>query len=250
MQISVDLTNRVALVTGGSRGIGKSIALSLAKAGANIAICYLKNKAAAEVVVSQIHDIGQSAIAIQADLRDENQVQYLFSKITEEYHRLDILVNNVGSFLMKPLGETSLDEWHEMMNSNLNATFYCSRLALGIMRSQGKGHIINIAFANASKVQAYKAVAAYAIAKTGVLILAKSMAKEVAHNGIRVNVVSPGIISTGLIPENVRQDMVRRIPFGHTGAVDDISNAVLFLVSDRSDYVTGAEIVVSGGWGI
>ena len=241
---------RYGLVTGSSRGVGRGIALALAQYGLNVAINFLKNEKAAAGVVADIIKLGRKSIAVQADVGDINSAKKLIAQVEQQFGRLDVLVNNVGEFIMKPLAETTVQDWQTMMDSNLNSTFYCCKFALEGMRQRGYGRIVNIALANASHVQAYKQVAAYAIAKTGVLILTKSLAVEEASHGITVNAVSPGFIDNGSLATEVKSDMKNQVPMGFLGSPQDIANAVLYLISEKAKYVTGTEIVVSGGWGL
>lgn len=241
---------RFALVTGSSRGIGRGIALALAQSDIHVAVNYLSNEKAALEVVSKIEKLGQTSFAVQADLRNANSVKELIEQVKQQFGRIDILVNNVGDFLMRPLAQMSIDDWRAMMDSNLNSTFFCCKYALEGMRRKGYGRIVNIALANASQVKAYKQVAAYAIAKTGVLILTKSLAIEEAKYGITVNAVSPGFVDNGSLSKEVRSDMQKQVPMGNLGVPQDIANAVIYLISEKAKYVTGAEIVVSGGWGL
>jgi len=241
---------KFALVTGSSRGIGRGIALALAREGFNVAINYLTNEKAAAKVVTEILKLGRQSFSVQADVREFDSVKMLISQVEHKFGHIDVLVNNVGDFILKPLSQISVEDWRAMLDSNLNSTFYCCKIALEGMRRRGHGRIINIAVANASRIQAYKQVAAYTIAKTGVLILTKSLAVEEANNGITINAISPGFFDTGSMAQEVKKDTQDKIPMGRLGNSQDIANAVLYLISDEAEYVTGAEIVVSGGWGI
>ena len=246
----MDLEGKVALVTGSSRGIGASIALKLAECGANVAVNYLENSEAANKISSQIEELGCKAISVQADVSKYEDAHELVNAVEKTFGRLDILVNNVGDFVQKPLSATSTQEWQYMFDSNLHSTFNVCYAALPGMRSRNQGRIVNTAFANSAYVQAYKKITPYAIAKTGVIIYTKSLAKEEAENGITVNVVSPGFISNETIMGDRKKELEAEIPAGRVGETDDVANAVLFLVSDASAYITGTNIIVSGGWGI
>jgi len=241
---------KYALVTGSSRGIGRGIALALARAGINVAVNYLSDAKAAINMVGEIVRLGKQSFSIQADVRDFDSVKNLIWQAEQKFGRIDVLVNNVGDFIQKPLAQTSVKDWHSMLDSNLNSAFYCCKVALEGMRRRGYGRIINITVANAARRQAYKQVAAYTIAKTGVLILTKSLAVEEAKNGITVNAISPGFIDTGSITLKLKEETKNKIPMRKLGSPQDIANAVLFLISDEAEYITGAEIVVSGGWGL
>ena len=238
---------KFALVTGASRGIGRGIALALAHRGYHVAINFLQDEKAASQVLEEIKNYQVESLSVCADVSKAKSAQDLIEKVQQHFGRLDVLVNNVGDFIIKPLSELTVRNWQMLLNSNLSSTFYCSKFALVGMRARGYGRIVNIALANASRVQAYKHIAAYAIAKTGVLILTKSLAVEEAANGITVNAVSPGFIDNGSTAD---EDILKKIPMRTFGNPQDVANAVLFLISDQAKYITGAEIVVSGGWGI
>lgn len=239
------LQDKVALVTGSSRGIGRAIALGLAEEGAKVVVNYLLNRDLAEGVVMEINERGGMAIAIQGDVTRVKDVEELVEGALKEFGKIDILINNVGPILYKALSEITPDEWSKIIDGNLTSIFYCSRVALKGMREKGWGRIVNTAYAGAQFINAKGSIVPYAIAKTGVLILTKSMAKEEARHGITVNCISPGIIENGS-PHN--KALGEKIPVGRMGAPEDVVRVVSFLVSDEADYITGADIVVSGGW--
>jgi 3-oxoacyl-[acyl-carrier protein] reductase len=243
----MSLENKVALVTGSSRGIGKTIALKLAEAGASLVINYKSNSWAADEVVESIKKMNSRAISIQCDVSNFADVEEMVRKIMDEYGKIDILVNNVGPFLYKALYDTSIQEWHQIINSNLNSTFYCCKAVVPIMRKQKSGNIINIGAPNAERTQGYTRNCAYATAKTGVVVLSKSLAKEEGKNGIRVNVVNPGFIETDEYTVEMKQDMPKQVPLRRLGKPADIASAVLFLASDEAHYITGSVINVHGG---
>jgi 3-oxoacyl-[acyl-carrier protein] reductase len=251
----MSLENKVALVTGSSRGIGKTIALKLAEAGASLVINYKSNSGAADQVVESIKkmienpakDGERKVISIQCDVSNFADVEEMVKKVTKEFDRIDILVNNVGPFLYKSIYDTTIQEWHQIINSNLNSTFYCCKAVVPIMRKQKSGNIINIGAPNAERTQGYLKNCAYAVAKTGVVVFSKSLAKEEAKNGIRVNVINPGFIQTDEYTEEMKKDMPKQVPLGRLGKPEDIANAVLFLVSNEADYITGSVLNVHGG---
>jgi 3-oxoacyl-[acyl-carrier protein] reductase len=264
----MSLENKVALVTGSSRGIGKTIALKLAEAGASLVINYKSNRWAADEVMESIKKIVENpalrlaqggersrttkgaerkAISIQCDVSNFADVEEMVKKVTKEFGRIDILVNNVGPFLYKSIYDTTIQEWHQIINSNLNSTFYCCKAVVPIMRKQKSGNIINIGAPNAERTQGYLKNCAYAVAKTGVVVFSKSLAKEEAKNGIRVNVVNPGFIQTDEYTEEMKKDMPKQVPLGRLGKPEDIADAVLFLVSDEANYITGSVLNVHGG---
>ncbi len=243
----MSLENKVALVTGSSRRIGKTIALKLAEAGASLVVNYKSNSAAAEEVLQSIRRMKRKAISIQSDVSNFADVDEMVKKVMDEFGRIDILVNNVGPFLYKSIYDTTIQEWHQVINSNLNSTFYCCKAVVPIMRKQKSGNIINIGAPNAERTQGYVRNCAYATAKTGVVILSRSLAKEEVKNGIRVNVVNPGFIETDQYTEQMKEDMPKEVPLRRLGRPEDVANAVLFLVSDEADYITGSVLNVHGG---
>lgn len=243
----MSLENKVALVTGSSRGIGKIIALKLAEAGASLVIDYKSDNAAAEEVVQSIRQMNRKAIAIGCDVSNFADVEEMIKRVMDEFGRIDILVNNVGPFLYKSIYDTTIQEWHQIINSNLNSTFYCCKAVVPIMRKQESGSIVNIGAPNAERTQGYTRNCAYATAKTGVVVLSKSLAKEEGENGIRVNVVSPGFIETDQYTVEMKKDMPKQVPLGRLGKPENIADAVLFLASDEANYITGSVLNVHGG---
>jgi 3-oxoacyl-[acyl-carrier protein] reductase len=243
----MSLENKVALVTGSSRHIGKTIALKLAEAGASLVINYKSDNAAAEEVVQSIRKMKRKATAIGCDVSNFADVEEMIKKVMDEFGRIDILVNNVGPFLYKSIYDTTIQEWHQVINSNLNSTFYCCKAVVPIMRRQKSGSIVNIGAPNAERTQGYTRNCAYATAKTGVVVFSKSLAKEEGKNGIRVNVVNPGFIETDEYTEEMKKDMPRQVPLRRLGKPKDIASAVLFLASDEANYITGSVINVHGG---
>jgi 3-oxoacyl-[acyl-carrier protein] reductase len=238
---------RVALVTGGSRGIGRAIALKLAREGRSVAISYLSNDRAAEEAVKSIEKMGQKAFPFQCDVSNFADAEEMIKNVKSEFGRIDVLVNNVGPFLYKTIRETTVQEWHQMLNSNLNSVFYCCKAVVPIMREQKSGVIINIGGPNAERTQGYVRTCAYAVAKTGVVVFSKSLAREEAEHGIRVNVVNPGFIETEAYTEEMRKTMPQQVPVKKLGKPEDVANAVAFLASDEASYVTGAVLNVHGG---
>ncbi len=245
-----DLSDKVVLVTGSSRGLGKGMALGLAHHGASVVVHYLQNREAAEQTGEEISKLGREPLIVQADVRQWQQVQSLVDKVIRFYGRIDVMVNNVGAFLQSSLADLDIESWHNLLDSNLNSAFYCCKAVLPYMRQQRWGRIINIAVANADRIHAYQRITAYAIAKTAVLILTRSFAVEEAKNGITVNAISPGFMDNGGLSEQekTRQSLV--VPQKRLGNVNDLLPVLCALIDARSRYVTGSNTVVSGGWGL
>jgi NAD(P)-dependent dehydrogenase (short-subunit alcohol dehydrogenase family) len=235
---------RAALVTGSSKGIGRGIALALAKAGFNVAIHYLHSSDQAEAVRLEAEQHGVRAVTFRADVTSMTEAQELVRGAEQHFGRLDVLVNNVGNYVRKPLIDLEPSEWHEMLDTNLNATYYTCRVAIPIMRAQGSGRIVNIGFAGSSNLLARPGIVAYTIAKTGVELLTKAIARTEMQHGITANVVAPGVI------ENSMSQPITEIPAGRLGRIDEVSNAVLYFVLPGSEYITGQTIEVSGGWNL
>lgn len=244
----MSLSEKVALVTGSSRGIGRSIALSLAQNGAHVAVNYRSNENAANEVVNQIRELGSRAIAVQGDATVSTTSAHLVEQVADGLGPIDILVNNVGDFFLKPMGAMSTDEWDYVLSSNLSSVHYLCNAVLPGMRARKRGHIINIGLAPMHLVRGAPNIAAYAISKTGVLILTRSLATEEAAYGITVNCVSPGLIDNGYLPPEQKEWMEKRVPMGRLGTSEEVANAVTFLVSDNASYISGANLAVSGAW--
>lgn len=242
------LSGRVALVTGSSRGIGKAIALSLAQQGANVAINYNTNEDAAIEVVKQIQALGKQAISVKADVSVSEASDTLVNTVIEQFGTIDILVNNVGEFFFKPLNVMNHNEWHYVLNSNLSSVYYLCHAVLPKMRTRRQGRIINIGLSPTYLVRGAPNIAAYAIAKTGVLILTRSLAVEEAANNITVNCVSPGLIDNGHLPLEQKEWMQKRVPMGRLGLPEEVAEAITFLASDSASYISGANIAVAGAW--
>jgi 3-oxoacyl-[acyl-carrier protein] reductase len=233
-----------ALVTGSSKGIGRGIALALARAGFDVAIHYRSSRDEAEAVKLEAESFGVRAVTLKADVTKSDEAAKLVQGALDAFGRLDALVNNVGNYVRKPLLDLEISEWHDMMDSNLNATFYACRAAIPIMRRARYGRIINIGYAGARNLLARPGIVPYAIAKTGVELLTKAIAKsEIAH-GITANVVAPGVI------ENSVAKPITEIPAGRLGRIDELTGAVLYFVSNEAEYVTGQTLEISGGWNL
>jgi NAD(P)-dependent dehydrogenase (short-subunit alcohol dehydrogenase family) len=243
------LVNRVALVTGGSRGIGRGIAVRLAKEGARIAISYLSNKAAAQQSLRQLQAMGADCVAVETDVTDAAKAEQLVNAVAERYGRIDILVNNVGGFRWGTLAESSLDEWQSVFDSNLRSVLYVSRATLPHMRRGRWGRIVNMGAVGAERAFGQAKISAYAAGKAAVVALSRSLALEEAKHGITVNVVNPSSIDEkDLTLDEARRIRDARFPIGRPPTVDDVAAAVAFFASDEAEYITGQVVNVSGGW--
>lgn len=233
---------KTALVTGAAKGIGRAIALKLAAQGFDIAIHYRASSGEAQAVKLEIAALGVRAVTLGADLRDAEAAQALVSSAAEQLGGLGVLVNNVGNYVRKPLADLTVIAWREMMDSNLNAAFYTCHAALPLMRSQGYGRIVNLGFAGAQNLIARPNILPYAIAKTGIILLTKSIAQSEAAHGITANVVAPGVI------ENSVSKPLELIPIGRLGTLEELSDAVWGFVN--SSYQTGQILEVAGGFNL
>lgn len=243
------LVGSSAVVTGVSNGIGRAIAVALAESGANIAGCYYSDHDGADRVRSQIESVGREAVIIQADTGDPATADRLVDEATARWGTLDIWVNNAARLMVKPLIDTTDEDWHGLLNANLHGFFYGSRAAARAMYPQGRGRIINIT--SAADVLVVANLGAYVAAKGGIVGLTKTLALEAAAHNVTVNAVSPGAIDTPLNAKaytpDVRRTYEARIPLGRIGAEAEIADVVVFVASHASRYLTGQEIVVDGG---
>ena len=243
------LRNRVALVTGGSRGIGKGIATRLAKEGASVAIAYKSNKGAAQLALRQLQALGSDCVAVETDITHAGRAEQLIRTVTDRYGRIDVLVNNVGDFKWGTLSESSIEDWENIFNSNLMTVMQMSRAALPPMRKGRWGRIINLGAVGAERAFGQAKISAYAAAKAAVVALSRSLALEEAKNGITVNVVNPSSMDEKeLTLEEARKIRDARFPIGRPPTVEDIAAAVSYFASEESEYVTGQVLNVSGGW--
>jgi NAD(P)-dependent dehydrogenase (short-subunit alcohol dehydrogenase family) len=245
----VTLRQRTALVTGGSRGIGRGIAAGLARERARVVISYRSNKAAAQQTLHQLQTLGAECLAVEADATDPAKVQFLVDTVIERFGRLDILVNNVGEFNWKPVVDSSSEEWISIIHSNLLSVFYASKAVIAPMRRQRWGRIINLGAVGAERAFGQATISAYAAAKAAVVSFSRSLAVEEAKHGITVNVVNPSNIDEkDLTLDEARRLSDSRIPAGRPPSAEDVSAAVKFFASESADYITGQVLNVSGGW--
>ncbi len=244
-----DLTDRVVLVTGASRGIGAATAMAAAMSGADVAIGYLEQAAAAASVVAGIHNLGQRAIAVQADVSDPDGAKQLVGEVEDTFGSIDGLVNNAGIMPSSPLVEMSNDEWTAVLRTNLFGPFYCSQAALPGMLRRGSGSIVMIS-SRLGQV-GWPELAHYSASKAGLLGLTKSMARELGPKGIRVNAVAPGFTVTDMTRDIVDTESGRRrlaeLPASRFPEPEDVAAAVLFLLSDQAAAFHGQTLNPNGG---
>lgn len=247
----IDLSNKVALITGGSRGIGRATALKLSSQGAKVAINYKNNKEAAELVVAEIKDINQEAIALQGSVAIAADAKRIVDETVARLGAINILINNAGINKDNLLIRMKEDEWNAVIDTNLKGTFNCTQAAAKKMIKNRDGTIINLSSVVALSGNAGQAN--YSAAKAGIIGLTKTTAKELASRGIRVNALAPGFIDTEMtqaIPTESREKIANRIPLGRFGSAEDVANLIAFLVSDEAAYITGQVFVVDGGLNI
>ena len=245
----MSLKNRVALVTGASRGIGKEIALTLGRAGARVAVSYRTHKLAAQKVVSALQSRGAEGLAIATDVTDAARVKELVDRVVGHFGRLDILVNNVGDFEWKPVADSSIAEWQAILTSNLYSVFYTCKCALMSMRRQHWGRIVNLGAVGSERAFGQAKISAYSAAKAGMVAFTRSLALEEARYGITANVVNPPIIDQKeLSLEEAERITDARFPVGRPATARDVAEAVKFFASEESAFVTGQVLNVSGGW--
>lgn len=239
---------KTALVTGASRGIGAAIAKKLAARGFMVIINYGHSSAAAEEVKNQIEQAGGQADLMQGDVSSGDDVDRMFKDIKKTWGRLDVLVNNAGINRDTLLVRMKEDQWDAVLSTDLKSVFFTTKAAASLMMRQRSGSIINIA--SVVGITGNAGQANYAAAKAGVIGFTKSVAKELAARGIRVNAIAPGFIETDMtdaIPEKIREGMLENIPLRRGGKAEDVANAVAFLASDDAGYITGQVLKVDGG---
>ena len=242
------LKGRTALVTGGSRGIGRAIALALAEEGADVAVNYVSSEGAANEVAEQIRKMGRQSILAQADVGDYPDTFRMAQNLLKEFGHLDILVNNAGINSDKTFVKMDHASWRKVLAINLDGVFNCTKVFIDQMIRQNYGRVVNITSV-IGQIGNF-GQANYAASKAGVAAFTKSLAKELAGKGVTVNAVAPGFIETEMvsgIPEKVRDKLLGQIPLKRFGTAEEVARAVTYIVSSDGDYITGAELSINGG---
>jgi 3-oxoacyl-[acyl-carrier protein] reductase len=243
----MELTGKVALVTGAAQGIGKAVALLLARNGADIVVSDI-NLEKAEETVKEIEAIGRKAMAIRADVAKSDDVERMVQTIIEKFGQIDILVNNAGITRDRLILRMTEEDWDVVLNINLKGTFHCTKAVIRHMSKQKRGKIVNIASVVGEMGNAGQAN--YSASKAGVIGFTKTIAREFAQRRINVNAIAPGYIETPMteaLPEKAKEELKRMIPMERLGQPEDVAHAVLFLVSEASSYITGQVLNVNGG---
>lgn len=244
------MSEKVALVTGGAKGIGRAIALDLAANGWNVAVCYRTSAEAAAAVTEAAANNGVKALAIRCDVSDPMAVAEMADRVEKEWGRIDALINSAGPYHRVDLLKETVEGWRSMFDNNLHPLFYLSRAVMPGMIERKWGRIVCFSMANADQLIAQPNLTAHYIAKVGLLVLARSLARVAAPHGITVNAISPGFIDSGSAPKEELAAMAKRIPAGYAGSVDDAVSAARYLLSEEARYVNGTNIHLSGAWGI
>lgn len=243
----MELLGKVALVTGAAQGIGKAIALLLAEKGADVVVSDINIEKAQETA-KEIEEKGRRSIALKVNVADPDEVEQMVEAVIEKFSRIDILVNNAGITRDRLLLRMSQEDWDAVLDVNLKGVFNCTKSVIKYMSKQRSGKIVNIA--SVVGLMGNVGQANYAASKAGVIGFTKTVAREFAQRGININAIAPGYIQTPMtevLPEKVKEELMKLIPMGRLGQPEDVAQAVLFLVSEASNYVTGQVLNVNGG---
>lgn len=239
--IEPDLSGRTVLVTGSAKGIGRELLLSMAKCGAAVAVHYHTSADAADEVVENAREHGVEATTVQGDVTDPAAVDRLFSTVENDLGSVDVLVNNVGTFAPSHWEDIDFETWNQVLETNLNGTYLCAKRALPGMRGQEWGRIVNIGYASADRMLVSSKNFPYFVAKTGVLLFTRMLAADTQDERITVNAVSPYVVeNSDVFPDSLPRDRPARF--------EDVAQAVLFFLDEHSDYLSGQNVAVDGGW--
>ena len=241
---------KIALITGGAKGIPRAIGLDLAAAGWQIAFCYRSSEQEAEDTAQLLKRSGIRVLAERCDVSIPEEAASFAKKVEMEFGAVDCLINGAGPYHRVNILEETAEGWRDMFANNLDSVFYMTTAIAPGMKARKRGRIINFSMANADQMIAQPDLTAHYIAKVGVLILTRTLAKTLAPYGITANAISPGFINSGSAPETELAGMVKKIPSGYIGEMKDVVGVVRFLLSDEARYVNGTNIHLSGGWGI
>lgn len=245
----MELRGQVAIITGGARGIGRATTIELANAGARVLINYQRSAGAAEALAAEIVAAGGDAFAYQADVADEQAVTSMVQAVLDRWGKIDILVNNAGITADAPLARLRPEQWQHVIETDLTSVFLCCRAVIPAMQRAGYGRIVSVS--SLAALAGNVGQTNYAAAKAGIIGLSRSLAREVARDGITVNVVAPGYIETDMVetvPETLRAWALQAIAIGRFGRPEEVSAAIRFLVSPRASYITGHVLTIDGGW--
>ena len=238
----LDLLGRVALVTGSAKGLGASLALACAEAGARVAVHYYTSDAEAAATAQEARERGApGAIAVQGDVTDPDAVDALFDEIEAELGAVDVLVNNVGDFAPQHWEEIDFDTWTRVLETNLNGTYLCTKRALPAMREAEWGRVVNVGYAGSEKALTHPKNLPYFIAKTGVIMFTRAVAADTTDDGITVNAVSPYVVESS-------DEFPDEAPRGRWAKFDDVRNAMTFFLTEEASYISGENIEIDGGW--
>lgn len=236
-----DLADRIALVTGSATGVGRELLLSLADCGADVAVHYRTSEDEARTVAETARERGATATTVQADVTDPDDVDAMFAEIEDELGGVDVLVNNVGPFAPKHWEDIPFETWNVVLHGNVNATYLCCKRALPGMRNREFGRIVNVGYASSERGLVNPKNAPYFIAKAGVLMFTRMLAADTQDDGVTVNAVSPYVVENS-------DEFPEELPRDRPASFDDVSQAVRFFLEEDSDYLSGVNVEVSGGW--
>ena len=244
----MDLTGQVALLTGSSGGLGRSIALELAKAGSDVALHYFRHREAAETLLEEVTALGRRAVAVQADVRDAEQVEAMVRAVLESLGRIHFLINGAGVSRDALVWKMKPGDWDDVVRTNLGGAFNCARAVLPVMREQGGGRIVSLA--SVVGQAGIAGTSAYAASKAGLMGFTRAVAREAAPKNITVNALALGYFSAGVIhtlSADMQQAVLRQIPFGKFGDPRHVGQLIVFLCSEAGAYITGQTININGG---